>query len=284
MRSREADVVSTVGRVRGPSAAAVAGKYWAVFRTQLVNSLAYPIDLLGRSLAIVLFMWIFMNLWRVTYGATGASSIAGMTLADTMWYLMMAEAVMLSKRDLSETISEQVKDGSVAYLLNKPFNFIVYHFAAGLGHSILSFGGNLLIGSGIVWLMVGPPPGIAGWLFAGAAVALSWLLDFCFSALIGLSAFVVEETNAFRWIYQKFLLLLGGVLIPLDFFPGWLQTISLNLPFAWIIYGPARLFVDPSLPRLGQVLLQQGIWLAIFGGIVWVTYRRAVARLVINGG
>jgi len=284
MRSREADVVSTVGRVRGPSAAAVAGKYWAVFRTQLVNSLAYPIDLLGRSLAIVLFMWIFMNLWRVTYGATGASSIAGLTLADTMWYLMMAEAVMLSKRDLSETISEQVKDGSVAYLLNKPFNFIVYHFAAGLGHSILSFGGNLLIGSGIVWLMVGPPPGIAGWLFAGAAVALSWLLDFCFSALIGLSAFVVEETNAFRWIYQKFLLLLGGVLIPLDFFPGWLQTISLNLPFAWIIYGPARLFVDPSLARLGQVLLQQGIWLAVFGGIVWVTYRRAVARLVINGG
>jgi len=201
-----------------------------------------------------------------------------------MWYLMMAEAVMLSKHDLSETFSEQVKDGSVAYLLNKPFNFILYHFAAGLGDSLLAFGGNLLIGSAVVWLMVGPPPGIAGWVFAGAAVVLSWLLDFCFSALIGLSAFVVEETNAFRWIYQKFLLLLGGVLIPLDFFPAWLQTISLNLPFAWIIYGPARLFVEPSLARLGHVFLQQCIWLAVVGGVVWVIYRRAVARLVINGG
>ena len=58
--------------MRAPSAAAVAGKYWAIFRTQLLNSLAYPIDLLGRSLLIILFMWIFMNLWRVTYGATGA--------------------------------------------------------------------------------------------------------------------------------------------------------------------------------------------------------------------
>ncbi|MDE0633599.1 MAG: ABC-2 family transporter protein [Caldilineaceae bacterium] len=270
--------------MRNPSAAAVAGKYWAIFRTQLVNSLAYPIDLLGRSLLIVLFMWIFMNLWRVTYGATGARSIAGLTLADTMWYLMMAEAVMLSKRDLSETITEQVKDGSVAYLLNKPFNFILYHFAAGLGDSVLAFGGNLIIGTAVVWLMVGPPPGLTGWVFAGAAVGLSWLLDFCFSALIGLSAFVVEETNAFRWIYQKFLLLLGGVLIPLDFFPAWLQTVSLNLPFAWIIYGPARLFVDPSLARLGQVFLQQGIWLTVVGGIVWVMYRRAAARLAINGG
>ena len=284
MRTKEANVLYPEGRVRDPSAAAVAGKYWAIFRTQLLNSLAYPVDLLGRSLLIILFMWIFMNLWRVTYGATGARSIAGLTLADTMWYLMMAEAVMLSKRDLSETISEQVKDGSVAYLLNKPFNFILYHFAAGLGGSVLAFGGNLIIGTAVVWLMVGPPPGITGWIFAGAAVALSWLLDFCFSALIGLSAFVVEETNAFRWIYQKFLLLLGGVLIPLDFFPAWLQTVSLNLPFAWIIYGPARLFVDPSLARLGRVFLQQGIWLAVFGGIVWFIYRRAAARLVINGG
>ena len=284
MASREVEISSDEGRVRSPSVTAVAGKYWAICRTQLLNSLAYPMDLLGRSLLIVLFMWIFMNLWRVTYGATGARSIAGLTLADTMWYLMMAEAVMLSKHDLSETMSEQVKDGSVAYLLNKPYNFIFYHFAAGLGDSVLAFGGNLIIGSAVVWLMVGPPPGIAGWVFACMAVVLAWLLDFCFSALIGLSAFVVEETVAFRWIYQKFLLLLGGVLIPLDFFPAWLQTISLNLPFAWIIYGPARLFVDPSLERLGNVFMQQGIWLAVLGGTVWILYRRAAARLAINGG
>ena len=176
------------------------------------------------------------------------------------------------------------KDGSVAYLLNKPFNFILYHFAAGLGDSVLAFGGNLIIGGAVVWLMVGSPPGITGWLLASIAVVLAWLLDFCFSALIGLSAFVVEDSKAFRWIYQKFLLLLGGVLIPLDFFPAWLQTISLNLPFAWIIYGPARLFVDPSLARLGNVLMQQGIWLAVVGGTVWLLYRRAVTRLVINGG
>ncbi len=201
-----------------------------------------------------------------------------------MWYLMMAEAVMLSKRDLSDTISEQVKDGSVAYLLNKPFNFILYHFAAGLGDSVLAFGGNLLIGGAVVWLMVGPPPGIAGWVLATVAVVIAWLLDFCFSALIGLSAFVTEDASAFRFIYQKFLLVLGGLLIPLDFFPAWLQQISLNLPFAWIIFGPARLFVDPSLARLGAVLLRQGIWLALVGGIVWIFYRWAVARLVINGG
>ena len=85
-------------------------------------------------------------------------------------------------------------------------------------------------------------------------------------------------------LHQPRLLVLGGLLIPLDFFPEWLQTIALNLPFAWIIFGPARLFVDPSLARLGAVLTQQGIWLAVVGGAVWLFYRWAVARLVINGG
>lgn len=264
--------------------ARAAGKYWAVFRTQLLNSFAYPMDVLGRSVTIVLFMWVFVNLWRVTYGAVGTQSIAGLTLRDTMWYLMMAEAVMLSKRDLSETISEQVKDGSVAYLLNKPFNFILYHFAAGLGDSVLAFLGNILIGGAVVWLMVGPPPPLLGWGFAGLAVVMAWLLDFCFSALIGLSAFVVEESSAFRWIYQKFLLVLGGLLIPLDFFPEWLQRVSLSLPFAWIVFGPARLFVDPSLSRLAEVLLRQFLWLGIVGAVVWLIYRWAVGRLVINGG
>lgn len=34
-------------------------KYWFLFTTQFVNSLAYPGELVGRSLLILPFMWIF---------------------------------------------------------------------------------------------------------------------------------------------------------------------------------------------------------------------------------
>ncbi len=259
-------------------------KYGAVLRTQLQNSFAYPLDLLARSMMILLFMWVFVNLWRVTYSAMGSGEIAGLTLANTMWYLLMAEAVMLSKRDLSKDISDQVKDGSVAYLLNKPFNFILYHFAAGLGDSLLVFVTNALLGGALVWWLVGPPPGWLGWAAAMVAALLALLLDFCFSALIGLAAFVAEEVSAFRWIYQKFLLVLGGLLIPLDFFPEWLQNFSRALPFAWIVYGPARLFVDPSAERLADVLLHQLGWLGATGVCVALLYRWVVGQLTINGG
>ena len=33
------------------------------------------------------------------------------------------------------------------------------------------------------------------------------------------------------------------MLIPLDFFPAWLRNVSLILPFNYMMYAPARLFV-----------------------------------------
>jgi ABC-2 type transport system permease protein len=113
---------------------------------------------------------------------------------------------------------------------------------------------------------------------------LAWLIDFCIAALIGLAAFAVEEVAAFDWIYQKILFILGGMLIPLDFFPGWLRTISQASPFAYMIYGPARLFVEPSPERFFALFLGQIVWLAVLGAIVTVSYRRGMHWLAINGG
>jgi ABC-2 type transport system permease protein len=264
--------------------AAVWRKYWAVLSTQVQNNLVYPLDLLGRTISLLIFLWVFINLWRVTYDANGQEVIAGLSFRDTLWYLMMAESVILSKPDLSRVISEAVKDGSIAYLLNKPFNFILYQFATGLGDSVLAFVVNVAAGSVLVWWLVGPPPTILGWPLVLLAVLAAWLLDFCISALIGLSAFLAEEVSAFRWIYQKLVFILGGLLIPLDFFPQWLQIVALRLPFAWTIYGPARLFVDPTWKRFGDVMLMQGIWLLILGGALIFFYGRVVKVLTINGG
>lgn len=261
-------------------------KYWAVFRTQLVNSLAYPVDLLARSVAIVTFMWVFAHLWRATYSAAAGpdGQMAGLSLRETLWYLMLAETIVLSKPRFTRTIATSVKDGSIAYLLNKPYNFLLYQVSLGLGDSLMHMLFNLLAGGALVWWMMGPPPPPAGWPPALLAMTLAWGLDFCISAIIGLAAFITEDVTAFEWIYQKVLFLLGGLLIPLDFYPTWLRNLAQALPFAYTVYGPARLFVDPSPARIAAVLAGQLIWLAILGGLAALLFRRGMAWLSINGG
>jgi ABC-2 type transport system permease protein len=259
-------------------------KYWAIFQINLLNGLAYPAELLTRSVMILLFMWIFFQLWRVTFAASHSDLINGLSLNDTMWYLLLAETLELGRPRLSAAVSRQVKDGSIAYLLNKPYDFLLYQLASGLGESLPRMGGLALLGGALVWIMAGPPPALVQWPAAGLALAGAWLLHFCFGMLIGLAAFVAEEVAPFEWIYQKMVFILGGLLIPLDFYPAWLQSVARSLPFAYMLYGPARLFVQPEVGLLGRILAGQVFWLVGMGGLLALVYLRGLRRLAINGG
>ena len=263
-----------------------AAKYFAIFQIQLTNRLAYKGDLALQSLQIVMFMFIFFQLWRATYQVAGDTSgaIAGLRLSDTLWYLLVAEAITLSRPRVSRLTAAAVKEGSIAYMLNKPYHFILYQYSSGLGDAASSLFFNLLIGGGVVWLMVGLPPSPAGWLPALLGIVLGMSISFCMEALIGLAAFIAEDVSAIDWIYNKFILLLGGVLIPLDFFPEWLQRLTTTLPFAYATYAPARFFVEPTLERFTSLIGGQLAWLAVIGLVLWLVFRKSVMWLNINGG
>jgi ABC-2 type transport system permease protein len=260
------------------------GKYWYIFIIQVANSLAYPGELIGRSLIIIPFMWIFAQLWRVTFASAGSETINGLSLAATLWYLVITETIELSRPRLGNTIAEAVKDGSIAYVLNKPYNFLYYHFSTSMGETFFRAVMTGLFGSLVIGWMIGPPPHPVGFLVVIPTILGAWILNFCISVLIGLAAFVTEDVSAFNWIYQKFAFVLGGMLIPLDFYPDWLQTIARALPFSAMLYGPARLFVEPTLPALLSTLGAQIAWIAVLGLLAGLAYRRGVTYLTVNGG
>jgi len=259
-------------------------KYWAIFQTQMTNKFAYPIDLLSRSLMIVMFMWIFAQLWQTTFKAGGSAVIAGYSLQNTMWYLLFAETIVLSQPALATTISQQIKDGSIAYLLGKPYNFILYQISFGLGDSVLQIASNLLAGGMVVWGLVGPPPGFNGWMLGLLSMSLGVLINLTINIFIGLLAFYTEDVTAFQWIYNKFVLILGGILIPIDFFPNWLKQIALLLPFSYTTYGPAKLFISPQTDLFVWVTSRQLTWIGLLAALVIYIYYKGSQRLVINGG
>jgi ABC-2 type transport system permease protein len=259
-------------------------KYWSIFKIQVINSLAYPGELVGRSLIIIPFLWIFFQLWTVTFRAAGVDSINGMTLQDTLWYLMIAETVELGKPRIARTVAENVRDGSIAYLLNKPYNFLLYQFSTSMGDTVFRTLTNALVGGTVTWLLVGPVPHLANLPVVLLAVLGSWVLNFCMNGLIGLAAFIAEDVAPFEWIYQKLAFIFGGLLIPLDFYPGWLQTISRLLPFSSMVYAPARLFVAPDASGFVSLIGIQVIWIIAFILMLSLAFRRGLKFITVNGG
>ncbi|HEY2980379.1 MAG TPA: ABC transporter permease, partial [Anaerolineales bacterium] len=166
----------------------------------------------------------------------------------------------------------------------KPYDFLWYQFSNSLGEMVFRGVANALFGGAIALWLVGPPPSLAGFVVVLPAIVGSWVLNFCAAALIGLAAFVVEDVTAFVWIYQKAAFILGGLLIPLDFYPGWLQAIAKALPFSSMVYAPAKLFIAPTPALFLNTLLLQSVWIAVLGLLLTLVYRRGLAQLTVNGG
>ncbi len=101
-------------------------KYSAITFTNFQNQLAYIWDAIGRSIFILFILFIFVQLWTAVYNQQGASQIGGLTLANTIWYFLIAEVIELGKFRHDTKISEEVKDGSIAYTLIRTTSSMVW--------------------------------------------------------------------------------------------------------------------------------------------------------------
>lgn len=260
-------------------------KYAAIAQINLQNNLAYAGELVYRSIFMVVILYVFVQLWRATYNAVGAQTIAGLSFRDTLWYLVMTETIALSKLRFANRMAEEVKDGSLAYTIGRPYNYLLYHYAYGLGDTLMRLVINFTAGALLVTALVGPMPFNPAYAPAlMVSIALGLVLDFCIEGLIGLTAFITEDVSSVQLIYSKALFILGGMLIPLDFLPDWLRSIALVLPFNYIIYAPARLFVTFDMARWAQVAGMQLVWIAVFAALLWALFRAGLRHVSINGG
>ena len=259
------------------------GKYAAITRINLQNNLAYVGELTYRSIFMVVILYVFAQLWTATYGAVGSDRIAGLSLPDTIWYLVMTETVMLSKIRFAGKVAEEVRDGSLAYTIGRPYSYLLYHFSYGIGDTLLRLAINFIAGSTLITMLVGPmPPTHLPAIVV--VVLLAIVLDFCINGMLGLLAFFTEDVDSFVLIYNKILFILGGMMLPLDFLPAGLRDVALALPFNLAVYAPARLFVQFDETRWLNTVVMQAIWIGVLMLLLGLMFRWGMRRVSINGG
>jgi ABC-2 type transport system permease protein len=260
-------------------------KYLAVLRVSIANNLAYLTEVFFRALLLVVLVFILSQLWKTTFGSRGVKTLSGFSIADLIWYLIVAEAIALSLPTLTRTIDQEVRSGQLAYLLGRPCNYVLYHFAQYLGERLVRFIMNMLVGIVLAFILVGLPR--VTWMGIVALPLVTFLalcIDFTAYMTIGLLAFWTENTDSFSLIFSRLTLVLGGVLAPLEIFPQPLRSIAQALPFSAILYGPSRTLVHFELDSFMRLLEQQVLMLAIGGLVLFAVYQIAIRRVNINGG
>lgn len=260
-------------------------KYSEVLVVTAQSTLAYPLDVLARSDLMAVVIFVFIQLWAVTFQVSGRTSVGGFDLPRMIWYLALTETIIMSCPRTFTLIDQDVKSGDLAYTLNRPYNYALFQFATYMGNGLLALPLNFSVGAILALTLAGAPPIPAlAWPAVIFVSLLAMSLNFVIELGIGLLAFWFEYTYAFFWIYQKIVFTLGGLFLPLDLFPPVLRQVAANLPFTSISYLPAKLAAAFDVTRFFETAATQVLWLVAVAAVAALIYRGGVRRVDVNGG
>ncbi|KEO80998.1 ABC transporter permease [Tumebacillus flagellatus] len=274
----------TLREPRVSSLALQVAKYTAVGKITVRNNLAYLYDYLIRSLFLLVILYIFAQLWRVTYDGIGTATISGYTFEQLLWYLVFAEAMVLSSPRLARRIEDEVKKGDVAYQLTRPVSYLLFQYAQYMGEAYVLVPVHLLVGGALGTMMFGVPHFGWGWIGFLLISVGAFTVNFLLNMILALTSFWIEETRGLEFVYYKIVFTLGGMLLPLEMFGGTVRQIADWLPFQCVVYFPSKTAVQFDAGEIGHMLGVQAVWAAVLTVCLTLIYRKGVKKLNVNGG
>jgi ABC-2 type transport system permease protein len=256
-------------------------KYAAFWRISAAQARRERNELYGRMVFFAVILGVFSSLWR-------AVAEAGMPVAadpkSLVWYLAVTEWILLSAPPIHIDIQEGIRRGDVVYRLGHPVSYVLAEFAAGLG--LLAMRAPLLGLTAFLCAFA-----FTGWIPPLSALVTVVPFGLAASALmtalylwIGLLAFWLQEVSPVFWVWQKLMFVLGGLMLPLELYPAFIQRAAAFTPFPTLLAGPASFVMGHGLITPVGLVRQLVVWSGVTALVSFAIFRRATSTLTVNGG
>jgi ABC-2 type transport system permease protein len=267
------------GVLHGPAARM---RTWlTILRISLEERLVYRVDFAVATLMRFLPIVTQIFLWAAIFEAVRGDTVAGMRFEDFVAYylLVMIVRAFSSMPALASGIAMQVRNGEIKKFLIQPVDLIGFLLLTRIAHKLVYY----LVASSVFALVLYFCRGyFPGW---PAAPTLAFLLGFFLEATIGLISFWFLEVSSLLFIYMLLNFVLSGHMFPLDLLPAAWQVPFNILPFKYLAYFPAAVFLGKVQgPQLVYELSVQLAWVVFFMVICRVTYYFGVRRYSGYGG
>lgn len=251
--------------------------FWVSFRHCLKNYKAW----LGLSIFLITCLVIFSHIWQIAASKKGAIHF---TPSELLWYIALNEWVLISLPDIHEDMEEDLRSGRLAYLLPRPISYLGATFATALGSlfvNLLTLGAVTFL---FTWWQVGFPFHFTSLFFTFIFAISSGIIGVLFLMLIGMLAFWIREINPVFWMFEKLLLMLGGLMLPLSIYPLWMQKLALFTPFPAILSNRSHLVIDSAPLAMTHLAITLAFWTAFASLVLYFLYRKGEKILNIEGG
>lgn len=252
--------------------ALVTYKEWSAYRTHAMVSI-----FVGPVYFIVQYF-----IWSAVY--SGKTSLNGMELSEMLTYFGVTTLIGYLTMDFADwNLQMLVRTGKFLTFAIRPIHHRFFALSQKIGHRILGlffeFLPCLLIF--VCIFRINLRPANYGWIII--SVLLAFLMNLYMNYLIGMTAFWIVQASGVRRVYLLLQSIFSGGLVPLVFFPKALQKLLLFLPFQYVSYVPAMVFIgrytlgDVSLP-IPQIVGLQAAAVVVTALINELVYRLSMKR------
>lgn len=229
-----------------------------------------------RAGFLTVLLTVFSRIWASALASTPGSTI---TATDAVWYIALTETVMLSVPLIHHDMEDDVANGGIETRLSRPMGYLAGRWAEGAA----AFVARALVNGALVLILA--PLLAGGWPRAGSGIWLAPLAIACAGAcalawgtLVGTAAFWMRQTAPSYWIYQKFLMLFGGLLIPLAAYPLWMQDVGAWLPFHDMLGGIGEMALGADASTTLLVCARLVGWTALGAIVSGLALRAGLAK------
>lgn len=271
----------------------------AILSTALGERLVYRGDFalgtLMRFLPIVtqIFLWyaIFDSIESTQGGNLESTEIRGFHFTDIVAYylLTMVARAFSSMPGLASGIAREIRDGEIKRYLIQPIDLISFLLLTRIAHKLAYYAIAILPFALVFFLCrdyftSGWPSWPVMVAFAGSLV-MGFLIGFFLEAAIGMIGFWFLEVSSLLFVYMLFSFFLSGHMFPLTMLPDNVATLVNFLPFRYLAYFPAAIFLG-KIPEedLPMELAIEACWLTFFIIVCRIAYARGVRRYSGFGG
>lgn len=265
-------------------------KYFSFFKIRVANGLQYRTA--AYAGVATQFAWGFMTLlmFRAFYRADPAGFPMSFSALSSYVWLQQAFLSLFAVWFTDQEIFQAITSGNIAYELCRPADIYTMWFAKNMALRISrALLRCLPILAVAIFLpepfrLLPPVSPIAGICFF-LSMALGFLVLIAFMMLVYISAFYTLNALGMRLLAATVSEFLSGAIIPIPFFPAWLQGAVNLLPFASMQNTPFLIYNGFAAGgAILQTILLQALWLAGLVLLGRALMGRALKRVVVQGG
>lgn len=253
-------------------------KYAALLRRAMGLMLEYRASIVIWMLTGVMPL-VMLAVW---FALSEDGPIAGYSQNDFVsYYLLLTLTRQLTNVWVIWELDYEIRHGDLSIKLLHPINPIHEYVASHLADKVFR-----------LWILL--PLAMLAWLIFPTihynvtpltlalflvALIVAWVLRFLSQYCFGILAFWISEAITLNEIWFAGMLMLGGVVAPLDLFPASVAALAKYLPFRFMLSFPVEIMLGRMTPNdlVNGALMMCG-WLAIFVALERWLWARGVRK------